>query len=96
MAGDGFTVQNGPSSTRNTHCYYEEACIPSLLVPQSSFGGKPFQFQVFCPQNGTVALKGLKTLLGSHHPRTASGRIGCCNRGFGVAVAADREFKCLR
>ena len=30
------------------------------LEPQSRFGGKPLKFQVFCPQNGTAVLKGLK------------------------------------
>ena len=29
------------------------------LEPQSRFGDKPLKFQVFCPQNGTGALKGL-------------------------------------
>ena len=39
-------------------------CWP-FLEPESRFGGKPFKFQVVCPQNGTAFLKkgviGLKT-----------------------------------
>ena len=31
-----------------------------LIVPQSSFGGKPLIFQVVCPHDGTASLKGLK------------------------------------
>ena len=40
-------------------CQYYPTTLLTLLEPQSRFGGKPLNFQLVCPQNGTAVLKGL-------------------------------------
>ena len=35
----------------------------ALLGLQSHFGDRPFEFQVFCPQNGTAVVKGTLAVL---------------------------------
>ena len=66
-----FTVTRKSSicvmpQSRGDRCFNSHFCIvdfsplTTFLEPQSRFGGKPFKFQVVCPQNGTAVPKGLK------------------------------------
>ena len=34
--------------------------VSTLLEPQSCFGDKPLKVEVFCPEDGTAVLKGLR------------------------------------